>query len=164
MPGAALASDQHYRETDLAIDFCEDVAPLPREQVDRIVAMMEARGHDREGQLDPRQRLVRPLRQARDDANAFSTRRSAIDLDAQHERFVFVGDSPNDAPMFAYFPLSVGVANVRRFADRIATLPAFVTTAEAGAGFVELAERLLAASGQSEIPRPSTDSAPAGSV
>ena len=54
---------------------------------------------------------------------------------------MFVGDSPNDAPMFAYFPLSVGVANVRRFADRIATLPAFVTTAESGAGFVEVAER-----------------------
>ena len=78
---------------------------------------------------------------------------SAIDLDAERERFVFVGDSPNDAPMFAYFPLSVGVANVRRFADRIATLPAFVTQAEAGAGFVELADRIAAAKAQ--IPRPS---------
>src|SRR5687768_13471872 len=42
VPGAALASDQLYRETDLAIDFCEDVTPLPRSDVDRIVAMMEA--------------------------------------------------------------------------------------------------------------------------
>ena len=44
VPGAALASDQHYRESDLAIDFCEDVPPLPRAEVDRIVAMMEAEG------------------------------------------------------------------------------------------------------------------------
>src|SRR5215472_7942796 len=33
VPGAALASDQPYRESDLAIDYCEDVAPLSRESV-----------------------------------------------------------------------------------------------------------------------------------
>src|SRR5213075_2595311 len=44
VPGSALASDQRYRESDLAIDYCEDVAPLSREDVDRIVAMMQAEG------------------------------------------------------------------------------------------------------------------------
>src|SRR5690349_13328651 len=44
VPGSALASDQHYRETDLAIDYCEDVPPLSREAVERIVALMEADG------------------------------------------------------------------------------------------------------------------------
>lgn len=29
VPGCALAADQAYREADLAIDFCEDVPPLP---------------------------------------------------------------------------------------------------------------------------------------
>src|SRR3954451_12747644 len=33
-PGAALASDQPYRETDLAIDYCEDVPPLSLEDAD----------------------------------------------------------------------------------------------------------------------------------
>ena len=66
-----------------------------------------------------------------------------IDLDAAREQFVFVGDSPNDAPMFDFFPNSVGVANVIRFAGRIATLPTYVTTREAGAGFAELADFLL---------------------
>ena len=28
-PGTAIASDQAYREIDVAIDFCEDVPPLP---------------------------------------------------------------------------------------------------------------------------------------
>jgi hydroxymethylpyrimidine pyrophosphatase-like HAD family hydrolase len=65
------------------------------------------------------------------------------DLDAERERYVFAGDSPNDAPMFAYFPNAVGVANVAPFLDRIATPPAYVTTREAGAGFVELADFLL---------------------
>ena len=44
VPGAAVASDQAYREADLAIDFCEDVAPLPPEAIDRIVAVFARHG------------------------------------------------------------------------------------------------------------------------
>ena len=44
VPGSALASDQQYRETDLAIDYCEDVPALPRADIDRIVAIMQAEG------------------------------------------------------------------------------------------------------------------------
>ena len=42
-----------------------------------------------------------------------------IDLDARRDEFIFAGDSPNDAPMFAYFPHSVGVANIKEFASRL---------------------------------------------
>jgi hypothetical protein len=142
VPGCALASDQHYREADLAIDFCEDVAPLPHAAVDHIVALMQAEGLTAKvssihvngwfGDYD-KLAMTRTL-----FAEAFE-----IDLDATRERFVFAGDSPNDASLFAYFPNAVGVANVRAFADRIATLPAYVTQAEAGAGFAELADFLL---------------------
>jgi len=41
VPGSALASDQRYREADIAIDFREDVPELPREEVSRIVEIME---------------------------------------------------------------------------------------------------------------------------
>jgi hypothetical protein len=144
VPGTALASDQLYREADLAIDFCEDVAPLPRAAVDRIVALMQAEGMTAKvssihvngwfGAYD-KLSMTKTL-----FAEAFG-----VDLERERGRFVFAGDSPNDAPMFAFFPHAVGVANVRAFADRIATLPAYVTRAEAGAGFAELAELLLAA-------------------
>jgi hydroxymethylpyrimidine pyrophosphatase-like HAD family hydrolase len=67
-----------------------------------------------------------------------------VDLDAERERYVFCGDSPNDAPMFAHFPNAVGVANIAAFLDRIATPPAYVATREAGAGFVEIADFLFA--------------------
>lgn len=143
VPGCAPASDQLYRETDLAIDFCEDVPPLPRADVDRIVALLEAEGLTAKvssihvnawfGRYD-KLGMTRTLL-----AEAFG-----VDVDTERERWLFVGDSPNDAPMFAYFPHAVGVANVRGFADRIATLPAYVTTAEGGAGFAELANWLLA--------------------
>jgi len=143
VPGAALASDQHYRETDLAIDFCEDVPALPRAAVERIVTLMEAEGltvrvssiHVN-GWFGAYDKLAMTRTLAREVLG--------IDLDAQRDRFVFAGDSPNDAPMFGYFPNSVGVANVRGFLDRIATPPAYITRAEAGAGFAELAEFLLA--------------------
>ena len=144
VPGCALASDQSYRESDLAIDYREDVPPLPREAVERIVALMEGEGMTAKvssihvngwfGRYD-KLTMTRTLL-----AEAFG-----IDLDAERTRFVFAGDSPNDAPMFAYFPNAVGVANVREFADRIATPPAYVTRAEAGAGFAEIADFLLAA-------------------
>jgi HAD superfamily hydrolase (TIGR01484 family) len=143
VPGAALASDQHYRECDIAIDFCEDVPRLSRAEVDRIVQMMEAEGLTAKvssihvngwfGAYD-KLSMTRTL-----FAEAL-----AIDLDAERAQFTFAGDSPNDAPMFAYFPNAVGVANVAPFLDRIATPPAYVTQREAGAGFVELADFLLA--------------------
>ncbi|HZQ61595.1 MAG TPA: HAD-IIB family hydrolase [Casimicrobiaceae bacterium] len=142
VPGCAFASDQRYRESDIAIDFCEDVPPLPRHAVDRIVELMQAEGLTAKvssihvngwfGRYDKLSMAKTLLAEA-----------YGIDLDRERERFVFVGDSPNDAPMFAYFPLAVGVANVRAQADRLQTLPAYVTRREAGAGFAELARFLL---------------------
>ncbi|HEY5597667.1 MAG TPA: HAD family hydrolase, partial [Kiloniellales bacterium] len=70
-----------------------------------------------------------------------------VDLDARIAEYAFVGDSPNDAPMFAAFPYAVGVANLRAFAKDMTALPAYVTTAAAGAGFAELAAALVAARG-----------------
>ena len=69
----------------------------------------------------------------------------ALEPATERERWIFVGDSPNDVPMFGFFPNSVGVANVLDFADRLEAKPAWITSARSGAGFVELAEALLAA-------------------
>jgi len=142
VPGAALASDQHYRESDLAIDFCEDVEPLPRAAVDLVVSLMQEEGMTAKvssihvnGWFGTYDKLTM-TRMLFDEA-------FGEDLDAERAHYVFAGDSPNDAPMFAYFPNAIGVANVAPFLDRIATPPAYVTTREAGAGFVELADFLL---------------------
>ena len=143
VPGTAWASDQAYRIADIAIDFCEDVPRLPQAAIDRIVAMMRAAGMTAKvssihvngwfGDYDKLGMSRRLL------AEAFAT-----DLDAARDRFIFIGDSPNDAPMFAYFPLSVGVANVHDFAGRIEHEPKYVTRARSGDGFVELADLLIA--------------------
>jgi len=139
IPGAALASDQPYRETDLAIDYCEDVPPLSPEAVERIVALMRGAGLNAKvssihvnGWFGRYDKLA--------TARSLFTERFGVDLDAENPHVVYAGDSPNDAPMFGFFDNSVGVANVRRFPD---LQPKYVTEAEAGAGFAELAAHLL---------------------
>ncbi len=144
VPEAGLASDQPYREADLAIDVCEDVAPVSPAGVDRVLAIFEAAGAKAKlssihvngwfGDYD-KLSMTKLL-----FAECFG-----IDLDKQRAAFVFAGDSPNDAPMFSYFPYAVGVANVLDFAERLTAWPAFVTAARSGAGFAELADAILAA-------------------
>jgi len=144
VPGAAIAADQHYRETDLAIDYCEDVPRLPPEAVERIAALMAGRGLTAKvssihvnGWFGTYDKLAM--------TRSFMREVLAVDLDRARREYVFAGDSPNDAPMFAYFPHAVGVANVRDFAGRIDHEPAYVTSAEAGAGFCEMVDCLLSA-------------------
>jgi HAD superfamily hydrolase (TIGR01484 family) len=142
VPGCAIASDQPYREADLAVDFCEDVKALPREAVAKIVAVMEGEGLTARvssihvnGWFGDYDKLSTSRRMMRDEFG--------IDLDHEARAFVFAGDSPNDQPMFRFFPNSVGVANVRAMADLMQDLPAWVTPSPGSAGFAELAHALL---------------------
>ena len=142
VPGCALASDQAYREADLAIDFCEDVPALPLAAAERIATLMRESGLTAKissihvnGWFGGYDKLSTTRLLARE--------RFGIELDAAQREFVFAGDSPNDAPMFGFFELSVGVANVMRFAGRLGCDPGFVTLAHSGAGFAELADHLL---------------------
>ncbi len=142
VPGCALASDQLYREADLAIDFCEDVPALGLAGAERIAALMREAGMTAKissihvnGWFGDYDKLGMTL--------TFARERLGIELDPSGEGFAFAGDSPNDAPMFGFFRNSVGVANVRRYEALLAAKPAFITRGEAGTGFAELVTRLL---------------------
>ncbi|MDZ8027104.1 MAG: HAD family hydrolase [Nostoc sp. SerVER01] len=65
--------------------------------------------------------------------------------DYSPEQIVTVGDSPNDESLFDrhYFPISVGVANVLEYADKLQHQPAYITTAAEGDGFCELSSYIL---------------------
>ena len=142
VPGAALASDQRYRESDLAIDYCEDVPRLAPTEVARIVELFESCGATAKissihvngwfGDFD-KLSMTRTLMQECFD----------IDIDACQDRFVFVGDSPNDCPMFRHFPNSVGVANIGEFAASLEFAPAYITKGRSGVGFTEVVDLLL---------------------
>ena len=141
VPGAQVASDQHYRESDLAIDFCEDVPRLPERDVDHIVRLMQERGLTVKvssihvngwfGSFDKLSTTLHLL------SDRFGAARQAVCAD-----YAFIGDSPNDEPMFGFFDCSVGVANVRDF-PRMRTLPRYVTRGRGGSGFAEFADHLI---------------------
>ena len=142
VPGAAVASDQDYRVADLAIDFCEDVPPLPEADIGRIVRIFEDAG----AQAKVSSIHVNGWFGAYDKLSMTKTlfaREFGIDLQNNNENVLFIGDSPNDEPMFEFFKYSVGVANIQHQLHRLTHRPKFVTPSEGGAGFVEMADRLL---------------------
>ncbi len=142
VPGAAVAGDQPYREADLAIDYCEDVAPLPRDKVEQICDIFRKHGATYKvssihvnGWFGDYNKL--------DMAKRFALEQWDLTLGAHRDRFIFCGDSPNDEPMFETFPYAAGVRNLLKFADQMTHLPAYITRQEGGEGFAEVAEMIL---------------------
>ena len=142
VPGSAISADQTYREADLAVDFCEDVAPLPNESVLKIKNIFEDSGAVAKissihvnGWFGDYDKLS--------TCQLFVSSQLGFKLSEQREKFIFVGDSPNDEPMFQYFPNAVGVANVQNFINQLQHPPTWVTDQKSGAGFVELVDHLL---------------------
>lgn len=143
VPGATLAQDSAGRVTDIAVDHSE-FAHLDPPRIEQVVALMQAEGmtatvssihingwFGEHTKLSGARWIVQRLLQRA--------------LDAEHERWVYVGDSTNDQLMFEHFPLSVGVANLVHFRDQLHTWPAYLTVGERGQGFAQVAQALLAA-------------------
>ncbi len=140
--GCAVSADQAYRESDLAIDFCEDVPPLNKQDVQRIKQIFEENGAVAKvssihvnGWFGDYDKLTM--------SHQFAKERLNLDLHQFKEKIVFCGDSPNDAPMFEFFPNSCGVANVLDFQDQIQTMPTWVTKQKGGQGFFEMTRVLI---------------------
>ncbi|MDI9235076.1 HAD-IIB family hydrolase [Limnohabitans lacus] len=141
VPGAQLSQDHVGRETDIAFDHSE-FTHLPPEAIDAVVRIMQSEGMTAtvssihingwfgvHSKLYGARWIVRTL--------------WGRDLDAEIDRWVYVGDSTNDQVMFERFPHSVGVANIRRFEAQLIHPPRYITPSERGAGFAELAQHLL---------------------
>jgi HAD superfamily hydrolase (TIGR01484 family) len=143
VPGSRLAADSAGRVTDIAIDHSE-FAHLPPERIAEVVAVMHAEGMNAtvssihvNGWYGDHDKLS--------GARWIVRRRLGRDLDAEIGQWLYVGDSTNDQQMFGHFPLSVGVANLMRFAAELTVWPRYLTQGERGAGFAEVARRLLEA-------------------
>ena len=139
--GAKRSQDSAGRETDIAIDHSEFTHLSPA-AMEAVVQAMQAAGmtatvssihingwygeHDK---LAGARWIVREL--------------FGRNLDAEIERWVYVGDSTNDQVMFKHFNHSVGVANIRHFAKQLQHPPRYITQGARGDGFAELAQHLL---------------------
>jgi HAD superfamily hydrolase (TIGR01484 family) len=143
VPGAQLSSDSVFTEVDIAIDYNEEVK-LGQEAAGKLERFLNARGIQAVrssvhvnawiGNFDKRWMVKKYLKDE-----------WKLALAPRDPRFVYVGDSFNDAPMFEAFGLSVGVANVLDVLDRMPSLPAYVTKAREGVGFLEVADAVIAA-------------------
>jgi len=143
VPGATLAQDSAGRVTDIAIDHSE-FARLDEATIARVVAVMQREGlHATVSSIH-----INGWYGEHDKLSAarwMLQRLFGRVLEAELDRWVYVGDSTNDQAMFGHFPLSVGVANLRRFAGQLHTWPAYLTTGERGEGFAEVARALISA-------------------
>ena len=141
VPGARRSQDSVGRETDIAIDHSE-FTHLPPTAIDQVVRLMQAEGmtatvssihingwFGEHSKLTGARWIVREL--------------YGRDLDAEMDRWVYVGDSTNDQVMFEHFAHSVGVANIRRFEAQLIHPPRYITPSQRGMGFAELAQHLL---------------------
>ena len=142
VPGAQISSDQFCRMTDLAVDFCEDVERLPETDVQKIVEIFESyqavakvSSIHVNGWFGQHTKLSTSLQMLKD----------LYYLSPQDAQQVcaYAGDSPNDEPMFGFFPNAFGVANVSDFKNQMKSLPQYVSNYKNGAGFCEIVDYLI---------------------
>ncbi len=142
VPATTLAHDSAGRVTDIAIDHSE-FARLDDAAIERVVVLMREAGMNAtvssihiNGWFGSHDKMS--------GARWMLRRLFGCELDDELNEWAYVGDSTNDQQMFAQIPLSVGVANLLRFADQLSVWPRYLTRGERGVGFAELAERVLA--------------------
>lgn len=142
VPGAGVASDQPFRIFDLAIDFREDVNELSDAEIDEICNIFRQHGAEYKvssihvnGWFGGYNKLS--------TTRLFLQERLSIAWDEAANTFLFVGDSPNDEPMFEAMNITVGVANIKHFSSKMKNLPRYVTSKSGGLGFAEMAGKIL---------------------
>jgi len=141
-PDLQVASDQNYREIDLAVDFCEDVPRLPEKTIDAIVNAFTAEGA---------QAKISSIHINAwfGDHNKYSCCELLLNelygekIQEVKSNYLYFGDSPNDEPLFREFPFTIGVANVKEFLPRMKYPPKFITKKSGGQGFAEAMQYLL---------------------
>lgn len=142
VPGCDLASDQFCRIMDIAIDFCEDVPRLSDSEINKICQIFIQNGAQAKvssihvnawfGTYDK-------LKMSLDFLNS----EFKVTPDQAKNICAFCGDSPNDEPMFAFFPNSFAVANIKKFVKNLQHPPQYIIDQDGGLGFSKLAKHLL---------------------
>ncbi len=140
--GAAISSDQFCRLMDLAVDFSEDVYPLSENDIQRIVNIFKRHGAQAKissihvnGWFGDYNKLTTIFRFFKNEFN--------LDESGVLEKCIFVGDSPNDEPIFAKLRHTFGVANIKKFAGQMKTLPVYISRSAGGDGFTEITNQIL---------------------
>jgi hydroxymethylpyrimidine pyrophosphatase-like HAD family hydrolase len=132
------SSDNFFRLTDWTFN----VAGLSQADLNTMAALCGQ--HDWSFTYSTVQCHIKPIGQSK--ANGLQQVLQRLFPDLRPDQVVTVGDSPNDESLFdpALFPISVGVANVAKYAAQMQFQPQFMTSSSEGQGFSELVALLLA--------------------
>ena len=141
-PELRISKDQFSRVHDLALDFAEEEPVLPLSAAERIRRIAEEEGAEAKVSSIHVNIWMGKYNKL-SMAEHFLAKHFGWQAGAGDGEVVFVGDSPNDEPMFKRFPLACAVANVRRYGDLVKHLPAYVASKESGDGFAEIAQTLI---------------------
>ncbi len=143
-PNVFWASDQNYREFDLAIDICEDVPRWDEKDVDRLLEFCGNEGaHAKLSSIH-----VNTWFGDYDKMTAFkkwtkAKMPGAVKTISSLDNWIYIGDSPNDEPAFEFFNMSVGVNNIKKYLEHLDHCPTWITEGRSGEGFCELSKVLI---------------------
>jgi HAD superfamily hydrolase (TIGR01484 family) len=143
VPEAQLSDDARVRISDVTWDVGE-LMTLPPDRVRLIAREIELAGA-RSTQSSVHLHATFDVDDKATGAVRFCARELGEDPGAAVVRYAFAGDSGNDAPCFAAFRTTFGVANVHASLGRLSVTPRYVATREMGEGFAEIAAAILSA-------------------
>jgi HAD superfamily hydrolase (TIGR01484 family) len=142
IPESKISSDQFCRMFDLAVDICEDIPPLTKEQTAAIISIFEKHGAQAKlssihvnGWFGTYDKLT--------TAKFILTNEFGLTEEQIQSSCVYAGDSPNDEPLFSYFENGVGVRNIEPYLSTLKSKPKYITQYPAGKGFQELTEKII---------------------
>jgi len=142
VPEARLSDDAGARRSDVAWDVGETAA-LCEERVRAVIREIEAVGAHW-SLSSVHLHATFDLDDKASGAVRFCARELGAEAGNAVVRFAFVGDSYNDAPCFAAFRTTFGVANVRSSVPRLSVPPRYIASRSMGEGFAEVAMEILA--------------------
>lgn len=142
IPESKISSDQFCRMFDLAVDICEDIPPLTKEQTQHIISIFEKHGAQAKlssihvnGWFGTYDKLT--------TAKFILMNEFGLTEEQIQSSCLYSGDSPNDEPLFSYFENGVGVRNIEQYLPMLKSKPKYITQHEAGKGFQELTDKII---------------------
>jgi HAD superfamily hydrolase (TIGR01484 family) len=142
IPHLKLATDQPYRLYDYAIDFIEEPPPLSATEIEKVLNFL-----NQSSGITAKLSSIH-INYWYGQHTKVTACQYLLDIEGKKRSLdknnvLYCGDSPNDEPLFQFFPESLGVANIKLFWDKLKFHPKYLTTEEGGKGFQEFAEELL---------------------
>ncbi|MFN3455371.1 MAG: HAD-IIB family hydrolase [Pseudobdellovibrio sp.] len=147
IPHAAISADQFCRVYDLAVDFCEDIPRLSDKEIESIVKVFHQHGATAKVSSIHVNGWFGNFNKVTTAKLLLSTEFNLSESDIL-EKCAYVGDSPNDEPLFENFEHTFGVANINNFVSRMQYLPQYISKSESGQGFCEIVDQILRVNSQ----------------